>query len=251
LPVTWNENRQVRKIILVAIALIAVALPATIARSSALPPSKPDRISRSFGSAAAQPRAAVAKPPIVQKRIPFGKKRRREMAAYSKRHYGEREWRLTDPRVIVQHYSVTPDIASLYNTFRTDQPDPEFNELPNVCAHFGVARNGKLFQFVSLDNRCRHTVGLNYTSIGIEHVGYSDHEVLSSRKQMRGSLKLTRWLRCRFDIKIKNVIGHNESLSSPYHREKVDELKNATHGDFKRASMRKYRKRLRNAGQCR
>ena len=195
-------------------------------------------------------RGAAPKPPIIQKRIPFGKKRRHEMADYSKRHYGQREWRLTDPKVIVQHYSVTPTIAALYNTFRTDQPDPEFNELPNVCAHFGVARSGKIFQFVSLDNRCRHTVGLNQTSIGIEHVGYSDGEVLSNPKQMRGSLRLTRWLRCRFDIKVKNVIGHNESLSSPYHREKVKEMKRVTHGDFNRSSMRRYRSRLSDAGSC-
>lgn len=190
------------------------------------------------------------KPSIVQKRIPFGAKRRHEMATYSRRHYGEREWRLEKPKVIVEHYSVTPDISSLYNTFRSDQPDPEFGELPNVCAHFGVARSGRIFQFVSLDNRCRHTVGLNQTAIGIEHVGYSDHEVLSNAKQMRGSLKLTRWLRCRFDIRIRNVIGHNESLSSPFHREKVDSMKTVTHGDFKRSAMNKYRRQLRDSGRC-
>ena len=33
---------------------------------------------------------------------------------------------------------------------------------------------------------CRHTVGLNYTSIGIEHVGLSDAEVLGNPRQLRG-----------------------------------------------------------------
>ncbi len=246
---TSNHNRLKSRISLLWLVILAFMLPAALGHAAGTPtndrPSAPER------NDTTETRASVVKPSIVQKRIPFGKKRRNEMAAYSKRHYGEREWRLTDPKVIVQHYSVTPDIASLYNTFRTDQPDPEFDELPNVCAHFGVSKSGRIFQFVSLDNRCRHTVGLNQASIGIEHVGYSDHQVLSNRKQMRGSLKLTRWLRCRFDIRIRNVIGHNESLSSPYHREKVAELKQATHGDFKRASMSKYRKQLRQAGRCR
>ena len=244
-----TEHRSPRRAALLLFALILLVLPAALAHSapasiqgeSATPPP---------GTSSPLIRAAAHKPPVIQKRIPFGKKRRREMAGYSKRHYGKREWRLKNPKVIVQHYSVTPTIAALYNTFRTDQPDPEFNELPNVCAHFGVARSGKIFQFVSLDNRCRHTVGLNQTSIGIEHVGYSDHEVLSNPKQMRGSLKLTRWLRCRFDIRIRNVIGHNESLSSPYHREKVEAMKNVTHGDFKHSSMNRYRKQLRGTGRC-
>jgi N-acetylmuramoyl-L-alanine amidase len=39
---------------------------------------------------------------------------------------------------------------------------------------------------------CRHTVGLNYTSIAIEHAGFSADEVLSNETQMRASLALTR-----------------------------------------------------------
>ena len=39
---------------------------------------------------------------------------------------------------------------------------------------------------------------------------------------MAASLRLTRWLRCRYGIGVNNVIGHSESLRSPYHRERVD-----------------------------
>ena len=92
---------------------------------------------------------------------------------------------------------------------------------------------------------CRHTVGLNYTAIGIEHVGFADSDVLNNRAQMRASLALTNWLRCRYGIKIKNVIGHNESLSSPYHHENVAALRTQTHGDMQHASMQRYRRRLR------
>src|SRR5204863_3711437 len=37
---------------------------------------------------------AIAPPRIKQRRIPFGEKRKPEMAAYEKRHYGIDDWRL-------------------------------------------------------------------------------------------------------------------------------------------------------------
>jgi N-acetylmuramoyl-L-alanine amidase len=44
---------------------------------------------------------------------------------------------------------------------------------------------------------------------------------------------------------VKDVIGHNESLSSPYHRENVARLRNQTHSDMQHASMQVYRRKLR------
>ena len=40
---------------------------------------------------------AGLRPPIVWKPIPFGARRKSEMAAYSKHHYGQHTWRLQDP----------------------------------------------------------------------------------------------------------------------------------------------------------
>jgi hypothetical protein len=195
--------------------------------------------------------ASVPKPPIRKWLIPFGPKRKHEMAAYSERHYGEHTWRLRHPRVIVEHVAEAGSAAAVYNTFAPDVPDPELHELPNVCSHFVISSSGRIFQLVNLRTRCRHTVGLNWTAIGIEHTGYSDGEVLGDRRQMHASLRLTRYLRCRFHIGVRNVIGHNESLSSPYHRERVPSLRDQTHGDWKHSSMVVYRRRLRRLGGCR
>lgn len=192
----------------------------------------------------------VPKPRIVKRLIPFPPKRKRQMAAYSERHYGERTWRLRHPRVIVEHWAETGSASAVYNTFAPDVPDPELHELPNVCAHFVVSGSGRIFQLVSLRIRCRHTVGLNWTAIGIEHTGFSDAEVLGNRAQMHASLRLTRYLRCRFHIRLRNVIGHAESLSSPYHRERVRSLRTQTHGDWRHRSMQIYRARLRHLGRC-
>jgi N-acetylmuramoyl-L-alanine amidase len=204
----------------------------------------------SGGAAGRATTTSAPRPAITRKLIPFPPHRRREMAAYSKRHYGKAKWRLINPHVIVEHISVTDSISALYNTFAPDHPDPELHELPNVCSHFGVGSNGRIYQFVRLDTRCRHTVGLNYTAIGVEHVGFKDSDVLGNARQLHASLQLTQYLRCRFGIKIRNVIGHNESLSSPYHLELVPSLKHQTHGDWKHASMQVYRRKLRHLGPC-
>ena len=199
-------------------------------------------------SEAEPPPPAVERPPIVQRPIPFPAKRKQEMAAYAQRHYGIDDYRLSDPRVIVEHVTVTPDFQSTFNTFAPDNPDPELHELPGTCAHFVVDTDGTIYQLVPLSVMCRHTVGLNYTAIGIEHVGQTDSDVLGNRRQLRASLALTRWLRCRFGVEPDDVIGHNESLSSPYHRERVGRLRTQTHGDMTRASMDVYRRKLGRGG---
>src|SRR5207302_2373494 len=121
-----------------------------------------------------------------------------------------------NPKVIVEHVTVTTTFGAAWNTFAADVPDPELHELPGTCAHFVIDRAGTIHQLVSLRYMCRHTVGLNYTAIGIEHVGMSDAQVLGDAREMRASLRLTRWLQAKFAITTANVIGHAESLSSPY-----------------------------------
>lgn len=194
--------------------------------------------------------SAVLKPRIHAWPIPFGPKRKHQMAAYSERHYGEQVWRLRRPRVIVEHVAVAGTAAAVFNAFAPNRPDPELGELPNVCAHFVISSSGRIFRLVNLRTRCRHTVGLNWTAIGIEHTGYRDGDVLGNRRQLRASLRLSRYLRCRFEIRVRNVIGHAESLRSPFHRERVGRLRDRTHGDWRHHSMRTYRKKLRRLDRC-
>jgi beta-N-acetylhexosaminidase len=192
----------------------------------------------------AGPTGAPPRPAIVPKPIPFGAKRRAETAAYARRHYGLDRWRLERPRAIVQHYTASNSLASAYATFAADAPDAELGELPGVCAHFLIDRDGTIYQLVRQDTICRHTVGLNWTALGIEHVGTSDGQILANEQQLSASLSLTLWLMSRHGIQLRNVIGHNESVTSPYHRERYRAWRCQTHGDWRRASMRVYRKAL-------
>jgi N-acetylmuramoyl-L-alanine amidase len=196
------------------------------------------------------PAVAQLRPPIVARWIPFDARRRADMAAYARRHYGISTWRLRAPKVIVEHLTVNGSLQATWNAFAPNVPDPELHERPGTCSHFAIGRDGTIWQLVRLGTMCRHTVGLNWTAIGIEHVGYRDADVLGDARQLRASLRLTRWLRCRFGIGVRDVIGHNESLSSPYHRERVARLRRQTHDDWRASSMRTYRGRLRALGAC-
>jgi N-acetylmuramoyl-L-alanine amidase len=187
---------------------------------------------------------AVAPPRVVQKPIPYDAKRKADMRAYAQRHYGIDDHRLRNPKVIVQHYTVTTSFPPVYDTFAPNRPDPELGELPGVCSHYVIDRDGTVYQLASTRIMCRHTVGLNWTAIGIEHVGTSDAQVLGNSRQMAASLRLTRMLQGRYGIRTKNVIGHNENRSSPFHRERVARLRTQTHGDFPKAAMDVYRRRL-------
>jgi N-acetylmuramoyl-L-alanine amidase len=185
--------------------------------------------------------AGLSRPPIHQWPIPYGAARRGQMAAYSLRHYGEDTYLLSDPKVIVEHYTETDTAQEAFNTFAPDVPDSEFHELPNTCAHFLVEASGRIDQLVPLSLRCRHTTGLNWTAIGIENVGLSDQQILADPRQLAASLSLTAWLRCHYAIALKNVIGHNESLSSPYHHDRVPAFQHQTHSDWNHADMDRYR----------
>jgi N-acetylmuramoyl-L-alanine amidase-like protein len=183
----------------------------------------------------------VKRPHIVWKPIPFGAARRAETAAYDRRHYGVNTWRLRHPRVIVEHFTAGTTFSSAYYTFYSNSPDPGLGELPGTCAHFIIDKDGTIYQLVRLNTVCRHTVGLNYTSIGIEHVGTSDQQILRNPRQLQSSLALTIWLMRQFRITLANVIGHNESLTSPYHRERYAAWRCQTHADWNRRDMNIYR----------
>jgi N-acetylmuramoyl-L-alanine amidase len=181
-------------------------------------------------------------PRIVVKPIPLGPARLAETRAYAKRHYGVGTWRLRHPHVIVEHYTASDTFASAYATFASNASN--LGEEPGVCAHFVIDRDGTIYRLVPPNIICRHTVGLNYTAIGIEHVGTSDAQILADKRQLDASLSLTLWLMSRYGIRLRNVIGHNESLTSPYHRERNPAWRCQTHGDWARADMQVYRAAL-------
>ncbi len=192
----------------------------------------------------------VPTPPIRHRWIPLTARRLRETSAYAQRHYGFSGWTIAHPRVIVEHLTEDGSVDATWNTFAPDVPDVELHELPGLCSQFAIGQDGTIWQFTPVTFMCRHTVGLNWTAIGIEHVGYTEQDVFGRRAQLDASLRLTRWLRCRYRIPVRDVIGHAESLSSPFHRERVARLRTQTHDDWQPSAMRRYRTLLSARGGC-
>lgn len=193
------------------------------------------------------PRPREIRPDIVWSKIPFGAKRKRQTARYSERHYGERTFELVDPRVVVIHYTDGTSYESAWNHFAANAP--HLGERPGVCAHFLIDTDGTIHQLVNLGIRCRHAIGMNWTAVGIEHVGTSAEEILGNRAMMRASLRLTAWLMARFGISWGDVIGHAEILRSPYHHELYEDWRCLTHADWSRREMRTYRRRLKRVAE--
>jgi len=236
--------------VLLAALFVCAACTSTVkhleASDSATPP-QPLSPSPTYSASPVAPsptEGAVPRPPIVWTPIPFPLRRKSEMAAYAERHYGTKSYRLEHPRVIVEHVTVSSTFAPVFTSFSQDAPDRELHELPGLCTHFVIDRDGTIYQLVPLSLMCRHTVGLNDTAIGIEHVGLTDQDVLDNPEQLGASIELTLWLTQRFDIRLRNVIGHNESLTSPFHHELVPRLRCQTHGDWTSADMEIFRERL-------
>ena len=148
------------------------------------------------------------------------------------------------PHVIVEHYTASTSFSSAWNTFASDAPDAELGELPGTCAHFVIDRDGTIYQLVPLSTICRHTVGLNWTAIGIEHVGTSDASILANPRQLRRVAEADALADEPVRISLPNVIGHAESLTSRYHRERYAAWRCQTHGDWQHADMVTYRARL-------
>lgn len=180
--------------------------------------------------------------------IPYGKKRRHQMALYSKRHYGRARWRLHSPNVVVLHFTGGSSYQSAWNTFAANSPNR--GELPGVCAHFLIPKHRIARQLVSIDVRCRHAIGLNYTAIGVEMVQetgrgahWADQQILHRKKQIHSALRVVAYLRDYFHIKPKNVIGHSMANNSPYFKD--NEGWTNTHTDWVWRDVKEFRRRLR------
>ena len=193
------------------------------------------------------PAPAIPAPKIVDDHIPYPKSRKHQMARYSKRHYGKRAWRLTNHKVIVLHFTGGGSYTSVWNHFASNAPNR--GELPGVCAHYVVGKDGTIHELVRPRVRCRHAIGLNHVAIGIEMVQrtgpgshWADQKILHRKPQIRAALRLVRYLRNRYDIKLRNVIGHSMANDSRFFKD----LEGWTndHTDWLARDVREFRRRL-------
>ena len=120
----------------------------------------------------------------------------------------------------------------LFESYRVSGPGVLLSSVA-VAVGFAALRASEFEPFVNFG-----------TMVGIATAARSARQVLGNTRQFRAAVALTRWLRCRSGIPVRGVIGHNESLRSPYYRELVPAFRGQTHGDFNRADMNIVRTRL-------
>jgi hypothetical protein len=184
--------------------------------------------------------SGAKKPKIKINHIPYGSDRKKQMAAYSKRRYGQASWKLKNPKQIVIHFTAMGTLQSNINYFASNSAIK--GESPGVCAHYFVDKDGSIVEVVPTNIRCRHVIGLNHVSVGIEFVESSASGVLGNKKQLKAGRKLVAWLQGRHNIKKNNVIGHAEANSSRYYKDKTGQKND--HGDWNSAEMKKFKKGL-------
>ncbi len=235
-------------------AALALALCASLIAAVAIASASGAGASSTSASAAAA-RSVAPRPPITQKYVAFGARRKAETAAYNKRHYGQNTYVLSNPHVVVLHFTAGSNWMSAWNTFNADskyQSTPGLWEYPGTSAHFIVCKDGTIIQCLPLNLRGRHAIGMNWTAIGIEIVQevpsgksghWADQQILKRPKQIDAALKLVRYLQGRFKIKTSNVIGHAMANSSPYFVEHMKNTSNHT-GDWIKQDVLQFRARL-------
>lgn len=129
---------------------------------------------------------------------------KRQIAEYSRRHYGEADWRL-QPRCIVLHYTAGTSFPwNLVNT-------PDFaGEAPGLASHY-VVEGGKIWQLIPPDVRSRGAYGINHRAINIEMVAANANDLMSNRKRtLDTTAGLVRDLLERFHLTLKDVYSHQQ-----------------------------------------
>lgn len=148
---------------------------------------------------------------ILEKPVVFDQERHDLSVEYlQKRHGITAETPYIRPSMVVVHWTAVPTLEATYDIFNktrlSGRADIIAASALNVSAQFLVDRDGTIFRLMPDTLFARHTIGLNYTAIGIENIG-SQSEPLT-RAQLRANDALIRYLARRHDIQY--LIGHHE-----------------------------------------
>ncbi len=132
---------------------------------------------------------------------------KKDIAAYSLRHYGVSKWELS-PKAIILHYTATAGFPLNLIESRSFQ-----NEAPGVASHFVIAEDeghGVVYQILPLDVMSRASFGANFCSISIEIVALNEEDLLKKEATLDTVIALVREVMARYEIPLERVYGHSE-----------------------------------------
>lgn len=148
---------------------------------------------------------------IFEKPIIFDEEREKLSLEYLEKRHGIKQERATiDPKMVVVHWTAVPTLETTFDVFNPvhlgGRPELTSASSLNVSAHFLVDRDGTIFRLLPDTTFARHTIGLNYMSIGIENIGGPDAPL--TKAQLKANAALIRYLNKKYDFDY--VIGHHE-----------------------------------------
>jgi N-acetyl-anhydromuramyl-L-alanine amidase AmpD len=173
---------------------------------------------------------------IMDRPIVFDEERSLLTLEYLSNRYGlQQEQPIIEPKMIVLHWTVIPNLEASYRAFeKSILPNwrPEIATVSglNVSSQFLVDRDGSIYRLMSETTMARHVIGLNHCAIGIENVGGGKGQRLT-RAQKKANVWLVRYLKSKYEIdylvghfEYTNFVGHPLWLETDgtYRTEKTD-----------------------------
>jgi N-acetylmuramoyl-L-alanine amidase len=150
---------------------------------------------------------------LVDRPIVWNEKRLQLTKDYIESHYNIKSPDGTiNPKIIVLHWTAIPDLESSYEAFKNATLPSARGDIAgggalNVSAHYLIDRDGTIYNLMPDSLMARHTIGLNYSAIGVENVGGTTETPLT-RKQVRANINLVKFLAEKYAIEY--LIGHYE-----------------------------------------
>jgi N-acetylmuramoyl-L-alanine amidase len=148
---------------------------------------------------------------IFEKPIVFNEERERLSLEYLKNRHGIiQEEAIIAPAMVVIHWTAVPTLEGTFDVFNPvhlgGRPELTAASNLNVSAQFLVDRDGTIFRLMPETKFARHTIGLNYTAIGIENIGGPDAPL--TKAQLKANAELVRFLHRKYHLTY--LIGHHE-----------------------------------------
>lgn len=148
---------------------------------------------------------------IIESPLPWPEEREKMSIEYLKDRHGILQEKATiNPKMVVVHWTANDSYAKTMDIFRSPflkgRPELIQSSPLNVSSQYIVERDGSIFQLLPDTVFARHTIGLNYCSIGIENIGSADNPLTT--KQLEANALLIRHLKSKYDIEY--VLGHHE-----------------------------------------
>jgi N-acetyl-anhydromuramyl-L-alanine amidase AmpD len=143
----------------------------------------------------------------------FTDERLRLTADYCLTHYGSASAELREPQLVVVHYTAFATRDESLRFFaparldKVSRRDITGGGAVNVSAHYLIDRDGTILQLAPDNVVCRHTIGFNWTAIGIENVGRNAADLTAA--QASATADLIGRLVARHPS-IAYLIGHHE-----------------------------------------